>query len=177
MRDDGDRGKAPDEHLATLGRLTRGALHEIANPLLALLGSAELALADVEAGTKLHSRIELVQTTGSEITQIVRALQAYARSASVPPERLSLADAAATALALVDRVNVVRDVELALRIDAEPFVHAAPGFVQQRLVDLLLDALADAERGDGVELVVSVEDGQAVAGVGGRALRLPVEES
>ena len=40
--------------LATLGRLTRGALHELANPLVALLGSAELALADAEPGTKIH---------------------------------------------------------------------------------------------------------------------------
>lgn len=161
-----------DPHLTTLGRLTRGALHEISNPLLALLGSAEFALADAQPGTKLHSRIELVQSTGEEIAEIVRALQAFARSASAPPERLPLAAAAQTAQALVLRVSTVRDVELALRMEAEPFVHAAPGEVQRALVELLLDGLEGAERGDTVELVVREQDGWAVAATAGGELRL-----
>jgi signal transduction histidine kinase len=161
-----------DPHLATLGRLTRGALHEISNPLLALLGSAEFALADAEPGTKLHARLELVQSTGAEIAEIVRALQAFARSAAAPPERLSLAAAARTAHSLVLKVSIVRDVELALRIDAEPVVHAAPGEVQRRLVELLLDGLAGADRGDTVELQVHEQDGWAVASTAGGELRL-----
>lgn len=161
-----------DPHLATLGRLTRGALHEISNPLLALLGSAEFALADATPGTKLHSRIELVQSTGEEIAEIVRALQAFARSASAPPERLSLAAAAQTARALVLRVSTVRDVELTLRVEAEPFVHASPGDVQRALVELLLDGLEGAERGDTVELVVREQDGWAVGATAGGELRL-----
>jgi signal transduction histidine kinase len=51
--------------LATLGRLTRGALHEISNPLVALLGSAELALAEAQPGTKLHARLSLTHRTGT----------------------------------------------------------------------------------------------------------------
>ena len=66
--------------LATLGRLTRGALHELANPLVALLGSAELALGEVEPGTRLHDRIALTQRTGAEVVEIVRALQAFVGS-------------------------------------------------------------------------------------------------
>ena len=31
--------------------------HELSNPLVGLLGSAELALAEAEPGTKLHGRI------------------------------------------------------------------------------------------------------------------------
>ena len=61
--------------LRTLGLLTRGALHEISNPLLGLVGSAELALGDLEPGTKLHERIALTHRTGTEIAGIVRALQ------------------------------------------------------------------------------------------------------
>lgn len=175
MTDDGGRPVTSDAHLATLGRLTRGALHEIANPLVALLGSAELALTDTTTGTKLHDRIGVVHRTGTEIAEIVRALQAFARSASAPAESLSLAVAARTALALVERVSAVPDIELVARIRSEPSVHAAPGLLQQRLVDLLLDAIAAAERGATVELVVSEQDGEAVAAVGTSELRLPVE--
>lgn len=162
--------------LRTLGRLTRGALHEIANPLLALVGSAEFALADAPPGTKLHSRIELVQRTGEEIAEIVRMLQSFARQQSAPPARLTLGDAAESAVALVRRVSAVRDVELTVRRAAEPEVVAAPGAVASALVDLLLDALVDAERGNTVELVVARDGPDATATVTGAGeLRLPAE--
>ena len=174
VTDDGGSSHELDPHLTTLGRLTRGALHEIANPLLVLLGSAEFALADTEPGTKLHSRVGTVQQTGAEIADIVRALQAFARSASLPPEELSLATAAETATTLVRRVSAVRDIELTTRIDAEPIVHAGPGDVQRRLVELLLGGIAAAERGDTVELVVSERASEAVAAVGDSELTLPL---
>src|SRR3990167_3629709 len=52
--------------LAALGRLTPGALHEIANPLVALLGTAELLLLDAERGTKRAERLGLGGNTASE---------------------------------------------------------------------------------------------------------------
>lgn len=163
---------------ATLGRLTRGALHEIANPLLALGGSAELALADAAPGSKLHDRLLTVRQTSQEIVEIVRALQAFARAQHEPVRRIELAAAADAAVALVRRVSAVRDVELAVRREAEPVVEAAPGAVAAALVDLLLDGLAAAERDGTVELVVSRQGGDAVAALSGAGeLRLPSEDA
>lgn len=51
---------------------------------------------------------------------------------------------------------------------------AAPGYVQQRLVELLLDGVAGASRGGTIELVVAQEADEAVASVGGFEVRLPV---
>lgn len=166
MTDDGATTEA-DAHLATLGRLTRGALHELANPLLALLGSAEFALADADPGTKLHARIDIVQRTGLEIAEIVRALQAYIREQDAPATRVSLVDSAEAAVALVRRVSAVRDVELAVRAASEPLAHARPGPILRSLVELLLDRIADAERGDVVELVVSEQNGEALVSLAG----------
>ena len=175
---DTDLSSREERALATLGRLTRGALHELANPLLALVGTAEFALGDAEPGTKLHGRLELVQRTGQEIAEIVRALQAFAREQSSPPTRLALGDSAEAAVALVRRVSAVPDVELAVRRESEPEVVAAPGAVAAALVELLLDGLAGAERGGTVELVVSREGADAVAAVAGAgALRLPAEDA
>ena len=118
----------------------------------------------------------MVQSTGEEIAEIVRALQAFARQQSAPPERLALADAAEAAVALVRRVSAVRDVELVVRRESEPEVVAAPGAVASALVDLLLDGLSGADRGDTVELVVSREGADAAAAVAGAGeLRLPAE--
>jgi signal transduction histidine kinase len=154
--------------LATLGRLTRGALHEISNPLVAMLGSAELALADAEPGTKLHDRLSLTHSTGSEIVEIVRALQAFVRLQAEPATRVSVGEAAGHAVALVTRVLPTHDVELSAAGDE--IVVAPPGELRRRLVELLLDALDDPARGERVELVVA--DG-VVTATGGGEVRLP----
>jgi signal transduction histidine kinase len=152
---------------ATLGRLTRGALHELSNPLVAMLGSAELALADAEPGTKLHARLSLTHSTGSEVVEIVRALQAFVRLQSEPAATVSVGEAAADAVALVERVLPTHEVELASRGDAT--VVAPPGELRRRLVELLLDALAGPERPARIELAVG--DG-VVTATGGHELRL-----
>jgi C4-dicarboxylate-specific signal transduction histidine kinase len=161
-----DTGEA--RSLQTLGRLTRGALHEISNPLVALLGSAELALADAEPGTKLHDRLSLTHSTGSEIVEIVRSLQAFVRMQAEPAASVSVGAAAADAVALVERVLPTHDVELAASGDATVF--APPGELRRQLVELLLDALDDPERPARVELTVG--DG-VVTATGGRQLPLP----
>ncbi len=166
MSDTTPRG--PDERaLAVLGRLTRGVLHEISNPLLALTGSAELALADLEQGSKLRDRLETVQQTGQEITEIVRALQRFVRSQHEEATRVGLADAAAEAVALVRRVVPLGDVSLDVRVDGEPEVVARPGLVAATLVGLLLDGLAAAGDHGAVELVVRSDGADAVAAVTG----------
>ena len=152
--------------LVTLGRLTRGALHELSNPLVALLGSAELALGDAEPGTKLYDRVSLTHRTGAEVVEIVRALQAFIRLHAQPPEEISVGAAAAEAIALVTRVVPTHDVELRSSGDARTVSGA--GEIQSRLVELLLDALEAPGRGPVVELVVA--DG-IVTATGGGELR------
>jgi signal transduction histidine kinase len=159
--------------LQTVGLLTRGALHEISNPLLALVGSAELALADTEPGTKLSERVALTHRTGSEIAEIVRALQGFIRAQALPPARLSLGSAAADAAALVALVTPTRGATLKASGDAA--VLAAPGDVACALVELLVDALEETD-GDGstVELTVRTEGSDAVVtATGGGEIRLP----
>lgn len=162
--------------LELLGRLTRGALHELANPLLALTGSAEFALADAEPGTKLRARLEVVHSTALEIGELVRALQGFIREGAAPVRSLELAEFGAETIAFVRRVSAVRDLELVAQADAEPVVLAAPGEMRRRLVELVLDGIAAAEPGSRVVLLVSQDGGDAVAGVEGIGeLRLPAE--
>ena len=153
--------------LQTLGLLTRGALHEISNPLVALVGSAELALLDVAPGTKTHDRIALTHRSGVEIAEIVRALQAFIRLQGEPEGPLSLSAAATEAIALVSKVQPSGETEL--RVSGDAIVVARPGEVQRRLVELLVEELERAEPGSTIELEVS--DGVVTASGGGE-LRL-----
>lgn len=155
---------APDASvLQTLGLLTSGALHEISNPLVALIGTAELALADAEPGTKLHDRIALTRRTGAEIADIVRALQAFIRLQAEPERELSLGSATADAITLVSSVLPTHDMEL--KVSGDATVVAGPGETQRRLVELLVEEIRRAERGDTIEL--EVRDGVIIASGGG----------
>jgi signal transduction histidine kinase len=158
--------------LLTIGLLTRGTLHEISNPLVGLVGSAELALDEVEPGTKLYDRIALTHRTGSEIAGIVRALQAFIRLQDAPVRSFSLGEAAAEAVALVDLVMPTHNVTLTAAGDAT--VVAAPGEVRCALVELLVDALERSDAKGAIELTVSADGGEAiVAATGGGEFRLP----
>lgn len=150
----------------TLGVLTRGALHQIANPLLALAGTAELALGEAEPGTRLHERLALVHRTSLEISDLVRALQAFVRLEAEPPAELSVGTAAAEAIDLVEKVVPTRGRKLSARGDTR--VVAQPGELRGELVALLLDALA---RTDAEPIELEVADG-VVRATGGGELRL-----
>ena len=125
--------------LRTLGLLLRGALHEISNPLVGLIGSAELALDDAEPGTKLHERIALTHRTGTEIAGIVRALQAFIRLQDVPPGPSRWAKRPPKRSHSSTLVLPTHNVTLTATGDAT--VVAAPGELRCSLVELLVDAL------------------------------------
>ena len=170
----------PDAHetrsLRTLGLLTRGALHEISNPLVGLLGSAELALDEAEPGTKLHDRVALTHRTGTEIVGIVRALQGFIRLQDTPAGPLSLGEAAAQAVALVDLVLPTHDVTLVAEGDAT--VVAAPGEVRCALVELLVAALERSDSRGTISLTVRSEgDDAVVTATGGGELPQALGES
>ena len=160
-------GDSESRALTTLGRLTGGALHELANPLVALVGTAELALGETDPGSRLHGRIALVQRTASEIAEIVKALQAFIRLQSEPPAELSVGEAAAETIALVARVMPIHD--RALTTSGDTLVVAAPGELHRQLVELVLDALERVEEDAAIELAVSQK---AVRATGGGELRL-----
>lgn len=159
---------AQTARLATLGRLTRGTLHELGNPLVALIGTAELALAGAKPGSQLRERLDLIDRTANEIADVVRALQRVARvGAADDLERVELATEAAAALALVQRLSPGRSRELEGTYPAGAVVvETRPGALLVALVALLLDALESAPAGP-IRLAVSRNGGSASVSVAG----------
>lgn len=171
MRQDASEARS----LRTLGLLTRGALHEISNPLVALVGTAELALGEAAPGTKLRERIALTHRTGTEIAGIVRALQAFIRLQDEPARLLSLGEAAAETAGLVELVLPTHDVAFTTAGDAT--VVGAPGEVRCALVELLVEALDRSDSTGTIELTVRTEESEVVVtATGGGELRLPAAE-
>ena len=153
--------------LATIGELAAGVAHEINNPLFAILGLVEFLLKDAEAGTKSHDRLVLIQRTGLEIKEIVRALLDFAREPSDERVAVSVEDAARETIELFRRTSAAKASDLRESYSGEDTVVDGSG---NQLKQIFLNLLANATHSVGgaggeVELAVKRDGDWVVATV------------
>ena len=152
--------------LLALGKLAPSVIHEINNPLFAILGLLEFLLAEAEPGTKTHQRLVLMQQSGLEIKEIVRTILDFAREHGDERVELDLAELARETVELFRRTSVARDIESRVEASAGPLSVVAS---RQALRVALLALLSNAEQalpaGGAIVVAVSSHDGQVVARV------------
>jgi len=162
LSDDG--AELEDARLALLGRLLPAALHELSNPLVALVGTVELLLADAEPGPT-RTRLELVERTAAEIAALVRSLQRLARERLEPEAEVDLGEFTRETAHLAVRFSGVKGIDCEVRV-AEPMRLAArPAVLRQALLGLLLDALESAS--GAVDVEVDSRGVRVASGAGG----------
>jgi signal transduction histidine kinase len=152
--------------LAAVGELAAGVAHEINNPLFAILGLTEFLLKEAEPGSKRRERLELIEQTGLEIKDIVRALLDFVREDAGERRVVPLEDVIESAVDLVRRTNANKGVELVASYDGGgALVHASPSQVKQIFLHLIANALRAVPDGGVVEVAVGREGGWLAASV------------
>ena len=152
--------------LAAIGELAAGVAHEINNPLFAILGLTEFLLKESEPGSKAHQRLELIQQTGLEIKEIVRALLDFARENAEERHEVALDDVVRSTVDLVRRTNAHKGVEIVDTYeDAGALVYASPNQLKQIFLNLIANARQAMPNGGTVAVDVRTEGGFAVATV------------
>ena len=141
--------------LAAIGELAAGVAHEINNPLFAILGLTEFLLKDAEPGSRAHERLELIQQTGIEIREIVRALLDFARENTGDRREVALSEIVRTTVDLVRRTNAHKGIELIEHYEAaEALVWASPNQLKQVCLNLIANARQAMPHGGTVTIAV-----------------------
>jgi two-component system, NtrC family, sensor kinase len=148
--------------MAAVGELAGGVVHEINNPLFAILGLVEFLLRDAEPGTKAHERLTLVHETGLEIKTIARALLDFARERPGESETFNLSSATAATVELFRRTSAARDVEIELRADPYVAVHGSAAQLKQLVLHLLANAREALPVGGSVAVEIAAAPGEVV---------------
>ena len=128
---------------AAVGDLVPGLVHELNNPLLAVLGIVDLLLAEADPAAASHRRLGVVRETAVEMRSLLRAIRDFANGVAGPDGRVDVGAAAMETVALVRRTSSAADVELAVDTPPEPV--AATGSraeIRQALLHLLTNGIA-----------------------------------
>lgn len=139
---------AQAQHMEAIGRLAGGVAHDFNNMLGVILGQAEMALGQVDAGHPIYRRLIEILNAAERSAKLTRQLLAFARKQTATPEVIDLNQTVEGMLMMLERL-VGDHVEL-VYIPGESvwLVHIDPTQVDQILANLCVNA-RDAIEGAG----------------------------
>ena len=171
-----ERQLAQSGKLAAIGELAAGVAHEINNPLFAILGMTEFLLLEAEPGSKSRERLELIQQTGGEIKEIVRALLDFARDTNDDQQLVSAVDVVRSTLDLVRRTNAHKGVEFVEHYaTGEVTVLGNVNQLKQLVLNLVANAREVMPNGGVVKVDVRRDDDEVVIDVTDEGPGVPPE--
>lgn len=159
-----ERQLAQSGKLAAIGELAAGVAHEVNNPLFAILGLVEFLLMDAEPGTKTHERLQMIQSTGLEIKEIVRALLDFARESSDDFAVVALDDVIRETVRLIHKTTAGHGVEIVEELGGGPFlVDGSSNQLKQIILNLVSNARQAMPTGGTVRIAVTADDDAVTA--------------
>jgi PAS domain S-box-containing protein len=154
------------QKLESIGRLAGGVAHDFNNLMTAIIGDAELNLAEAEPGSPLALDLEEIRDTARRASNLAHQLLAFSRRETVRPSVVGLEDVLIAAEPMLRRL-VGEEADLEVRTAANAgHVTVDPVQFEQVLTNLVVNA-RDAMAGSGGCVLVEAF-GTHVAAANGR---------
>ncbi|HXE58474.1 MAG TPA: ATP-binding protein, partial [Gemmatimonadales bacterium] len=129
------------------GRLAGGVAHDFNNLLTAMLGHADLVLAELPAGHPVRTDVEEIQRAGQRAASLTRQLLAFSRKQLLQPKVIDLNRTVGELQHMLCRL-IPENIEVRLDLMPTPIhVCADPGQIQQVLLNLVVNARDAMEAG------------------------------
>jgi signal transduction histidine kinase len=165
------------DKLSAVGELAASVVHEVKNPVAAIVGYAQLGR---EAGQlpEAHELFGLVEAQAWRASEVLQDMLEFTRREPPAAERLDPSTVAEDAVRLLRHPLRLRGVTLQTELpEGAPPLHAHAGELQQVLVNLLMNA-ADAMDGRPervATLGIAVRDGRVIFSVRDTGSGIPPE--
>jgi len=128
------------QKMEAIGQLAGGIAHDFNNILAAILGNAELALADVDGQHPARKSLEEIQRASGRAKQLIQQILTFSRQQPRERRIVALGPLVEEAANLL-RATIPSTVDLVVSIDADaPPVLADPTQIHQVLVNLATNA-------------------------------------
>jgi hypothetical protein len=128
------------QKMEAVGRLAGGIAHDFNNLLTAILGSAQLALREVEPSHPVREDLEEIRRAGLRAADLTRQLLAYSRRQVIAPKVIDLNEAVRSLDSMLRRL-IREDIELILTLGPTPLaVRSDPGQIEQIVLNLVVNA-------------------------------------
>jgi signal transduction histidine kinase len=143
------------EKLAAVGQLAAGVVHEINNPLAAIIANAQILERDLDGNEDLLESVKLIELAGMRASQVVKNLLGFARKEQYDFEPVDLNETIAKAVQLLQHKLVSQSVQLKQDLEENlPAILASRDHLEGVWVNLMINAL-DAMRDQAGRLAVT----------------------
>jgi two-component system cell cycle sensor histidine kinase/response regulator CckA len=128
------------QKLESLGILAGGIAHDFNNLLMGMLGSASLALEEVQPSSPLHGHIEQISSSATRAAELTRELLAYSGKGRVAVRPLVLSELVQGMGELL-RISLPKKAMLDYRLEEQPpVVEGDAAQLQQVVMNLIINA-------------------------------------
>lgn len=144
------------QKLESIGNLAGGIAHDFNNILSSVIGFTELAIDDVEKGTKIEDYLQEVYSAGKRAKDLVRQILAFARQSEEETKPIRIDTIVKEVLHFI-RSTIPTTIEIKQRILSNSLIMGNPIQVHQILMNLCTNAAYAMEDRGGI-LDVSLKD-------------------
>jgi PAS domain S-box-containing protein len=139
---------AQAQKMEAVGHLAGGIAHDFNNMLSIVIGSAELAMRDLDPESILHLHMTKIHGAAKRSGELVRQLLAFARQQTIQPKVLDINETISGMLTMLRRL-IGEDIDLVWQPGQKPdYIRIDPSQLDQILANLMVNA-RDAIRGVG----------------------------
>jgi two-component system cell cycle sensor histidine kinase/response regulator CckA len=142
------------QKMESIGTLAGGIAHDFNNLLTAIIGNAQLGLANMEDDDPVKDRLMEIEKAGKRAGELTRQLLVFSRRQRIERRLININDTIGDFLKMLHRI-IGEDVEVRFLTDAGlPMVLIDPGQIEQVIMNLAVNA-RDAMSGGG-QLIIEI---------------------
>lgn len=150
-------GLIQSEKLASIGQLVAGMAHEINNPLLVILGRAEMLLVDMDPDNPTAKDLEIIKSETQRIANLVRNLLGFSRTNH--PGMLNPVNINELIERTLELVQTQGSITIVKRLTEDlPMIYADASEIQQIYMNIAINAVQAMKEKGGKLIVETSQD-------------------